>query len=140
MNQGEIPKKVHPMKETSDEYHPLFEDLRELNWDILRRKQPWKMGADLRLEPEYTDKEQKMLRDCWDLPMSLPVTKKEGTPDKFFKDLDWNNLTDSDKEGVLSRIESIKVRTINYSKPIAIVYNPNSGKKQNIKQYITDRL
>lgn len=72
--------------------------------------------------------------------MSLPVTKKEGTPDKFFKDLDWSNLTDSDKEGVLSRIESIKVRTINYSKPIAIVYNPNSGKKQNIKQYITDRL
>jgi len=128
----------HEILASSDEYYPLFEDLRELNWDMLRRKQPWKLGKELRLEPEYIDDKKTKLRDFWDVPMTLPVIKKEGVSNEFFQNIDWTNPKDT--EEVLKTIESIKVRTVKFSKPIAIVYNPNSGKKTNIKQFITTRL
>ena len=41
---------------------------------------------------------------------------------------------------MLARVDSIKVRQVEYKKPIAIIYNPNSGTQTNIRPFITNRL
>ena len=40
----------------------------------------------------------------------------------------------------MTHIESIKVRKVNYTKPLALIYNPNSGKKINVRPKIEQRL
>ena len=41
---------------------------------------------------------------------------------------------------MLGYIDLIEPQRILYTKPIAIIYNPNSGKKRNIKSVIQARL
>ena len=37
-------------------------------------------------------------------------------------------------------MQILSYKSIKYDKPVAIIYNPNSGKKRDVKQVITDRL
>ena len=54
--------------------------------------------------------------------------------------MDWEEVSERDEKDVLARLESIKVRKVNFSKPICIIYNPNSGSKQNICPQIQQKL
>ena len=56
----------------------------------------------------------------------------------LFDDLDF--FKNKDKALFLDQIELIEPRKIIYSKPIAIIYNPNSGKKRNLKPLIIKRF
>lgn len=40
----------------------------------------------------------------------------------------------------MKQVDIIECSKIIYTKPIAIVYNPNSGKRRNIKRIISERL
>jgi hypothetical protein len=44
----------------------------------------------------------------------------------------WDYATQEQKDLVLENTESIRIRKLKYEKPIAIIYNPNSGKKVNL--------
>ena len=131
------------MDETiSEEYYPIFDatELENLNWELLKYKQPWKMGKELRLKPEYTNSKKNKMRAFWDVPNLLPFKLKEGGDQAFFNDLDWQNITDEEKLQALKQVESIQARKVSYSKPIAFIYNPNSGTKKNIRPQIEKRL
>jgi len=84
-------KQVAPIDNGGEERYNLFndEELANLNWELLKFKQPFKRGKELRLEPEYTDKAQKKLRNWFDMPNVLPVKMKEGADQAFFNELDW---------------------------------------------------
>ena len=57
------------------------------------------------------------------------------------KDAGGLDLTkESDKKALLDKIELIKPAKLVYTKPLAIIYNPFSGRKVNIKPLITTRL
>ena len=44
------------------------------------------------------------------------------------------------RDQFLRKVDLIEPRRVNYDKPIAIVYNPNSGKKRNIRGIIEETL
>ena len=56
----------------------------------------------------------------------------------LFDELDF--FKNKDKALFLDQIELIEPRKIIYSKPIAIIYNPNSGKKRNLRPLIIKRF
>ena len=70
----------------------------------------------------------------------MPVKLKPGVDPSCLKDVDWKNLTPSEKQKVVSNFESIKARRVSYKKPLAIIYNPNSGKKRQVRSKIEERL
>ena len=82
------------------------------------------MGKELRLEPEFVNKK---LRQFWDMPSVMPIQLKADADQEFFNELDWQYITEEEKAHTLKQIESIKVRKLEYDKPICLIYNPNSG-------------
>jgi hypothetical protein len=58
----------------------------------------------------------------------------------MFKGIDWDKITHNDKKELLDKFESIKVRQLNFSKPVLIIHNPNSGKKVDLIPKILERL
>ena len=59
----------------------------------------------------------------------LPVQPKAGVDWNEFQNVDWETADQEQKEKFLDNFESVKMRKIKYDKPIAIIINPNSGKK-----------
>lgn len=53
--------------------------------------------------------------------------------------LDFEDTPEAYKK-FLSKIEPIKCRRVPMAKPLAIIYNPNSGRKVNLMPRIKDRL
>ena len=58
--------------------------------------------------------------------------------DALFNRLDLSK--EEDRLELIKQVDLIEVDTIAYTKPIAIVYNPNSGKKRNIRGIIHKTL
>ena len=58
--------------------------------------------------------------------------------DALFNRLDFTK--EEDRQEFIKQVDLIEVDTIAYTKPIAIVYNPNSGKKRNIRGIIQKTL
>jgi len=56
--------------------------------------------------------------------------------------IDWETITDENVRGLLlpQFFEPLKVRRTNYDRPIGIIYNPNSGKKRDLRPLIEKRL
>ena len=65
------------------------------------------------------------------------ATKRRDVQSKL-NQIDLNNLIN--REEFIKQIDVIDCITIIYNKPIAIIYNPNSGKKLNVIDIITDKL
>jgi diacylglycerol kinase family enzyme len=59
----------------------------------------------------------------------VPINEESA---KAMSKIKWDKATPEDKAKVLENSESIKIRKIKFDKPIAIIYNPNSGKKVNL--------
>ena len=90
------------------------------------------------LEKEYDDQNQ--LKPLFDQPDVFPVKLKTNVDPKCLKDIDWEKMTPDEKQKVVQNFESIKARRVSYKKPIAIIYNPNSGKKRLVEPKIEARL
>lgn len=57
------------------------------------------------------------------------------------KEISELNLRDeADQADFLNRVELIKIGKAVFNKPIAIIYNPNSGKKRNLISIIENRM
>ena len=98
------------------------------------------MGVELSLKKEYIDDEQKILRPINNTPDVFPIKLKPGASLDEIQGIDWDNITESQKEHFISKFESIKVRRVNYKKPLAVIYNPNSGNKRNLVPDIEARF
>ena len=46
--------------------------------------------------------------------------------------MDYDGSSAEQRDEFLRKFKLIKSRTVQYDKPIAIIYNPNSGKKTNL--------
>lgn len=51
-----------------------------------------------------------------------------------------SNLNDEEKKELLSKFDLIKTRKITYDKPILIIYNPRSGRQNNLVPIIEAKL
>ena len=58
-----------------------------------------------------------------------PVQIKQGISVESLQNFDWDTADQAAKVDYLDNFESIRVRNVNYDKPVAVVINPNSGKK-----------
>jgi len=124
----------------TEEYFPLFGDLSKIDWNLLRIKRAFQVGKILSMKKEYMDDEQKILRPINKTPDVFPIKLKAGANLEDIQGIDWDNITEQQKEHFLSKFESMKVRRVNYSKALAVIYNPNSGNKRNLVPEIEARF
>jgi hypothetical protein len=129
-----LPLKEKKALPESEEYYPLFKDLTRLNWEHLRKQLAFRAGCELSLKPEFLA-DGKTLKRLDDVPDVLPFKLKGEVGN-----INWEALTEADKAKVLSLAESVQVRRIIYNKPIAVIYNPNSGTRTNVAVQIERRL
>jgi hypothetical protein len=92
------------------------------------------------LKKEYVDEDQKILKPTNNTPDVFPIKMKPGTNLDDLQDIDWDNITEKQKEHFISKFESMKVRKVDYSLPLAVIYNPNSGNKRNLVPDIEARF
>ena len=128
----------------NEEYSPIVENLDNLSLEWMRRSRAFqfdKTMAQLRPPLEYLDTAKKELRPFWDMPDFIPLKLKSESNYDNLQGIDWDTISDKDiKEVLLPNFEPLKARRVNYTKPIAIIYNPNSGKKRDLKPLIEERL
>ena len=55
-----------------------------------------------------------------------------------FRHLDLEK--EDDRQKLLKHVQVIKPLRVAYTKPVAIIYNPNSGRRRNIKGLIIQKL
>ena len=116
--------------------------MKGINWNNLRRKRAFHKHVNIQIPPEYEDTQNKKLLDFSRLPDIFPLKLKEGQQ-HFSKDdiFDFENATEEMKKEFLSKFEPIDKRKLDLkSKPIAIVYNTNSGTKLDLRPKIAERL
>ena len=129
----------------TEDYYTVFPDLTQLNYNFARRFNIFQTFMTHNytktfgvLKKEYDDQNQ--LKPVFDQPDVLPIKLRPNADQKCLQNIDWKNLTPSEKQKVVQNFESIKARRVSYKKPIAIIYNPNSGKKRQIRPKIEERL
>ena len=104
------------------------------DFDILRRKSAFQVESDLTMEPEFT--EDKCPKPFFDVPDLYPFVLKDNL--SSVQGIDFTNP--EHQKDFLLKVESIKSRKVHYEKPIAIIINPNSGKKIDLMPMIASRL
>lgn len=81
------------------------------------------------------------MRPFFDFPDFLPLKLKQGASYQSLQSIDWETVTDKHvREFLPTLFEPLKVRRTNYERPIGIIYNPNSGKKRDLRPLIEKRL
>jgi len=82
------------------------------------------------------------LRPFFDQPDIFPLKLKQGASYESLQSIDWEAITDKNVRDVLlpTFFEPLQVRRTNYERPIGIIYNPNSGKKRDLRPLIEKRL
>jgi hypothetical protein len=117
-------------------YEPIDFDFNDLNLDQMRRKHAFFMGERMSLDSEYdTDGKKQVLKNFHKLGDVLPITPIEPLEETKF---DYTEA--ANKEELLSKFRLINKRTLDYNKPLLIIYNPNSGKKTDLRPRIEERL
>ena len=122
---------------------PLFNKFEDLNFEHLRRRRQYqKDPAMMTMEPEYQDEKQKRLKTFYDLPDISPIVNniEDKKSTKAMQGIDWDNVTPEQKQTVLDNTSSIKTRQVTFDKPIAVIFNPNSGKKVNLLPMVEARF
>jgi len=136
-------------------------DIDKVNFDLLARKHVYEQGTHISVEKMYTEENKKNLKPFNDLPDVLPIRLKqvnqehagiveevkeasqflpggenEAGPFSFQDDM----KTAEKQAEFRSKFELIKTRKLDYSKPLCIIYNPNSGTMTNMIPLIEQRL
>jgi len=123
------------MKQEED-YEPVFsnEALAHFDFEQLARKNAFQEKCDQK--PIEEDVQEK--KPFFDTADIWPFTIASEQVRASMQGVDWMNL-DQQRE-FLSKVESIKARNCSFTKPIAIIINPNSGKKIDLMPIIQQRL
>lgn len=72
------------------------------------------------------------------LELNYEIRKKKEELRRRLNNLDFSSA--ESREEIIQNTQILTYRKILYDKPIAIIYNPNSGKKRNVRQIIAERL
>ncbi|CDW71902.1 diacylglycerol kinase [Stylonychia lemnae] len=89
------------------------------------------------LQDSYKDKTQQK-SNFEKTPPFLPFQFKQVLDSQAIKDL--QNSIKIGNNRFLDYLQPLSIGKLKYSKPVAIIYNPNSGKKKDIKKYIMDKF
>lgn len=89
------------------------------------------------------DEKQKILKDFKSVPDMMPIVPKGDNLEESLQALqnfDFETATEEQKKAFLSNFEALKYKKVAFTKPIIVIYNPNSGKKVDLVPIIEARF